>query len=149
MRKQSIAKLARTYKPVGMQHMCWPALQSMRSTPLSVARRAQGQQPVHDVSDSRFHHFWIVSILCQRAIAFDHCDQKACGVSGFYVAANAPVGLALSQNGGNSLAPGIEDYRQPFPESRVKRRHFLRQIVQLAAATYILGPNWYTLNSAN
>jgi hypothetical protein len=65
------------------------------------------------------------------------------------VAANAAVGLALSQNGGNGLPPGIEDYRLPLPESRVKRRHFLRQIVQGAAAPYIRGPNGYTLNSAD
>jgi hypothetical protein len=51
------------------------------------------------------------------------------------------VDLALSQNGGSGLAPGIEDYLQPLPESRVKGGHFLRQIVQLTAAAYILGPN--------
>src|SRR5260221_376536 len=60
-----------------------------------------------------------------------------------------PNGLALSQSGGNGLAPSIEDYRQPFPESRVKMRHFLRQIVQLAATPHILGPNGYTLRSAD
>ena len=59
------------------------------------------------------------------------------------------MGLALSQSGGNGLPPGIEDCRQPLPESRVKRRHFLRQIVQLAAAPYIRGPNGYSLNSAD
>src|SRR5580698_10006469 len=68
---------------------------------------------------------------------------------GFHVAANASVGLALSQNGGNGLPPGIEDYRQPLPESRVKRRHFLRQIVQLAAAPYIRRANGYALNSGD
>src|SRR5580698_11647257 len=68
---------------------------------------------------------------------------------GFHVAANASVGLSLSQNGGNGLPPGIEDYRHPLPESRIERRHFLRQIVQLAAASYIRGPNGDTLNSAD
>jgi hypothetical protein len=42
---------------------------------LAVARRAQRPQPVYDVSDPRFHDFRILSILCQRAIAFDHRDQ--------------------------------------------------------------------------
>src|ERR1700726_3412077 len=121
----------------------------MRSTGLAVARRPQGPQPVHDVSDPRFHHFRILSILCQRSITFNHRDQYADGVSWFHVTANASVGLALSQNGGNGLAPGIEDSRQPFPESCVKRRHFLREIVQLAATSHILGPNGYTLNSAD
>ena len=67
--------------------------------------------------------------------------QQAGGVSRFHVAENASAGLALSQNRGNGLPPGIEDYRQPLPESCVKRRHFLRQIVLGTAAAYILGPN--------
>jgi len=50
-------------------------LQLMRSDSLAVARRAQGPQPVYDVSDPRLHHFRILSILCQRAIAFDHRNQ--------------------------------------------------------------------------
>ena len=63
----------RADKPVGM----FDTLEPMRSDPLAVARRAQGSQPVHDVPDSRFHYFRILSIFCQRTIAFDHCDQKA------------------------------------------------------------------------
>src|SRR5437764_15317421 len=59
------------------------------------------------------------------------------------------MSLALSQSGGNSLAPGTEDCRQPLSESRIKRRHFLRQIVQLAATPHIRGPNGYTLNGAD
>src|SRR5271154_340716 len=47
----------------------------MRSTSLPVARRAQGPEPIHDISNPRFHHFGILSILCQRTIAFDHRDQ--------------------------------------------------------------------------
>jgi hypothetical protein len=47
----------------------------MRSTSPAVARRAQGPQLAHHVSDPRLHHFWILSILCQRRIAFDHRDQ--------------------------------------------------------------------------
>src|SRR3984957_4286284 len=57
--------------------------------------------------------------------------------------------LAFAQKGSNRLAPGIEDRRQPFPESRIERRHFLGQIVQLAATPHICGPNRNTLNSAN
>src|SRR6202043_3210780 len=48
---------------------------AMRSAPLAVARRAKRLQPVHDVSDPRFHHFRILSILCQRPITFNHRDQ--------------------------------------------------------------------------
>src|SRR5580700_10930501 len=121
----------------------------MQSGTLAVARLAQRLQPAHDIFDPRLYHFWILSILGQRAIAFDHRNQQASRVSGFHVAANASLDLALSQNGGSGLAPGIEDYLQPFPESRVKRRHFLRQIVQLAATPHILGPNGYTSNSAD
>jgi hypothetical protein len=113
---------------------------SCRLHPPAVARRAQGPQPVHDVSGPRFHHSRILGILCQRGIAFDHRDQKASDVSGLDVAANPSVGLSFSQNGGNGLMPGMEDYRQSLPESRVKRRHLLRQIVQGTAAPYILGP---------
>src|SRR5580704_9782283 len=47
----------------------------MRSTSLAVARRAQGPQPVHNVSDPRFYYFRILSVLCQRTVAFDHRDQ--------------------------------------------------------------------------
>src|SRR5271170_6586009 len=110
----------------------------MRSTSLAVARRAQGSQPAHDIFDPGPYYFWILSILCQRAITFDHRDQQTGGVSGFHVAANASVELALSQNGGSGLAPSIEDCLQALPESRVERRHFLRQIVQFTAAAYIL-----------
>src|ERR1700728_265477 len=44
----------------------------MRSTSLAVARRAQGSQPANDILDPRLYHFRILSILSQRAIAFDH-----------------------------------------------------------------------------
>jgi hypothetical protein len=50
-------------------------LQLMRSDSLAVARRAKGPQPLYDIFDPRFHYFRILSILCQRAIAFDHRDQ--------------------------------------------------------------------------
>src|SRR5271155_1459120 len=121
----------------------------MRSTSFAVARRAQGFQPVRNISDPRFYHFRILSIFGQRTIAFDHRNQEAGGVGGFHVAANDSLGLALSQDGGNALAPVIEDCLQSLPKSRVKRRHFLRQIVQLTAAAYILGPNGQTLNNAD
>ncbi len=62
---------AQADKPVGM----YDTLKPMRSGTLVVARPAQGPQPVHDVYDSRFHHFRILCILCQRTIAFDHRDQ--------------------------------------------------------------------------
>src|SRR4029077_21080543 len=48
---------------------------TMPSAPLAVTRRAKRLQPVHDVSDPRFHHFRILSILCQRPITFNHRDQ--------------------------------------------------------------------------
>src|SRR6202042_2253227 len=121
----------------------------MRSTSFAVARRAQGSQPANDILDPCLYHFGILSILCQRAIAFDHGNQQTSGVSGFHVAANASVELALSQNGGSGLAPGIEDCLQALPESRVKRRHFLRKIVQLTAAAYIFGPNGKALNNGD
>src|SRR5580700_4006560 len=131
----------RAYEPVGMCRCRTHSLKPMQSDPLAVARLAQRAQPAHDILDTRLYHFRILSILCQRAIAFDHRNEQTGGVSGFHVAANASVDLALSQNGGSGLAPGIEDCLQPLPESRVKRRHFLRKIVQLTAAAYILGPN--------
>src|ERR1700722_11793473 len=61
----------RTYVPVGMYRCQEP----MQSDPLAVARRAQRPQPAHDIVDPRLYHFWILSILCQRAIAFDHGNQ--------------------------------------------------------------------------
>src|SRR6201981_3744941 len=112
----------------------------MRSTSLVVARLTQRPQPVHDIFDPGLYYFRILSILCQRAIAFDHRTQPTCGVCGRAVPANASADLALSQNGGSGLAPGIEDCLQPLPESRVKRRHFLRQVVELTSAAQLLGP---------
>jgi hypothetical protein len=41
----------------------------------AVARLAQRPQPAHDIFDPRLYHFRILSILCQRAIAFDHRNQ--------------------------------------------------------------------------
>jgi len=41
-------------------------LQPMRSRPLAVVRRAQGSQPDHDVPDSRFHYFRILSIFASE-----------------------------------------------------------------------------------
>ena len=113
----------------------------MESAPLAVARRAQGPQPGHDVFDPRFHHIRILSILCERDVAFEHRYQKTSGFSGFHIAANRSVSLSFSQSGGNALPPRIEHFRKPLAEPLVKGRHFLSQIVQGTAAPYVLGPN--------
>src|ERR1700733_6445136 len=48
---------------------------TMRSAPLADARRAKRVQPVHDVSDPRFDHFQILSLLGQPPKTFNHRDQ--------------------------------------------------------------------------
>lgn len=76
-----------------------------------VTRRPQRLEPTHHISDPRFHHFRILSILCPRDVPFDHCNQKASGLNGFHIAANPSVGLSFSQSGGNALLPFMEHCR--------------------------------------
>src|SRR3984893_5502020 len=113
----------------------------MRSAPPVVARRAQGPQPVHDVSDPRFHDFRILSILCQRAVTFDHRNQKSSCLSRFQVAADPSMLLSISHSSGNAFLPVTKYSCEPFAESFMKRRHLLRQIEQGTATPYGLGPN--------
>src|SRR5215469_9681805 len=111
------------------------------SAPLAIARRAKGPQPSNHVFLPSLGHFRILSVLGQRAVAFDHRDQKTSGVSGFDIAANPSMGLSFSQRRGNTLLPFQEHRLQPLAESLVNRRHFLSQIVQGTAFPHVLGPN--------
>src|SRR5215472_3988644 len=120
-----------------------------RSASLTVARHAQRLQPVHDVSDSRFQYFCILSILRKRAVAFDDCDQKARSLFWDHFPADCSLRLSPSQSHGNCFSPGTEYPLQSLAESLVKGRHFLRQIEQFTATPYSLRLNGYASNYAD
>ena len=66
----------------------------MRSARPGVARRAQGPEPAHDISNSCIPHLHILSNLCQDFVAFDHRGQKARSLFRYQVAADSSLMLS-------------------------------------------------------
>src|SRR6202041_144714 len=121
----------------------------MRLACLTVARRTQGLQPAHDVSDPHVPHLRILSILCQHFVAFDHRDQKARSLFRNQVAAPCSLRLPPPQGHSNAFLPGMEDSLQSLAELFVELRHLLRQIDQRATGLYISWSSWYRLYNAD
>src|SRR5271170_3004250 len=117
---------------------CQPLLETpMRSTSLTVARRAQGLQPAHDVSDPHVPHLRILSILGQHFVAFDHRDQKARSLFWNQVAAHCSLRLPPPQGRGNACLPRTENSLQSLAELFVELRHLLGQVNQRTTALYV------------
>src|ERR1700722_1641731 len=115
----------------------------MRLTSLTVARRTQGLEPAHDVSDSHVPHLRILSILGQHFVAFDHRDQKARRLFRNQVAAHGSLQLPRPDSDANAFFPGIEDSLQSLAELFVELGHLLVQINQRTTALYVSWPVGY------
>src|SRR5580704_17236328 len=121
----------------------------MRSAPLVVVRWPKRPQPSHDISDSRFPHLRILSILCYRGVALDRRDQKAGSLVWIHVAANCSSGLPLPQKRCNTFLPVQEYPFQSLAELLVQRRHLLCQKEQRTTGANVLGPSWYPPDNAD
>ena len=83
-----------------------------------LTRRAKRPQPPHNVSNSHFPHFGVLSILRQRGVTLDHGDQETGTFLCIQVAANCSFGLSSSQERSYSILPGKENPLQALAELR-------------------------------